>query len=52
MKEFELNNAIINKIKEEAVDMTEKIMGRDLIKVILYACLMMSLWKKVMVSIF
>lgn len=36
MVEMELNNDIINKIKVESTDLAKKLMGKDLIKVILY----------------
>lgn len=36
MEEMELNNDIINKIKVESTDLAKKLMGKDLIKVILY----------------
>lgn len=36
MEEMELNNEIINKIKVESTDLAKKLMGKDLIKVILY----------------
>lgn len=36
MVEIELNDDIINKIKEESTDLAKKLMGKDLIKVILY----------------
>lgn len=36
MVEMELSNDIINKIKVESTDLAKKLMGKDLIKVILY----------------
>lgn len=36
MVEMELNDEIIDKIKVESTDLAKKIMGKDLIKVILY----------------
>ena len=36
MNEIVLNDEIIKRVKEEVPDLTEKLMGKDLIKIILY----------------
>ncbi len=36
MDEILLNDAVIKKVKEEATDLAKQLMGKDLIKVILY----------------